>query len=88
MSVAAFRHRESRHLQHEVVCEVRLAGPGPDVDEAGRFDDEKEDYFDFRWWPIAEVVASKEGFYPRNVPGLLTHFLAGEEIDEPFELWS
>lgn len=85
---AAFRHRDARHLQHEVVCQVRLDGPGPEVDEAGRFDDEKEDYFDFRWWPIAEVVASKETFYPRHVPGLLTGFLAGEEIDEPFEFWS
>ncbi|MEV0287731.1 NUDIX domain-containing protein [Kribbella sp. NPDC050820] len=85
---AAFRHRAARHLQHEVVCQVRLSGPGPDIDESGRFDDEKEDYFGFRWWPIAEVVASEELFYPRNLPGLLTGFLAGEEIDEPFELWS
>lgn len=85
---ASFRHRDARHLQHEVVCQVRLSGPGPDIDESGRFDDEKEDYFDFRWWPIAEVVASEELFYPRNLPRLLTGFLAGEEIDEPFELWS
>lgn len=85
---ASFRHRDVRHLQHEVVCEVRLDEPGPDVDETERFDYEKEDYFGFRWWSIADVVASKDVFYPRNLPGLLTSFLAGDEIDEPFELWS
>jgi ADP-ribose pyrophosphatase YjhB (NUDIX family) len=85
---ASFRHRDRRHLQHEVVVEVRLDHPGRAIDEAGRLDYEREDYFDFRWWPIAEVVASSEQFYPRSLPRLLTGFLAGEKIDEPFELWS
>jgi len=85
---SSFRHRDVRHLQHEVVCEVRLDVPGPDVDEAERFDYEKEDYFGFRWWPVEEVVASNDRFYPGNLPALLTGFLAGDEIDEPFELWS
>jgi 8-oxo-dGTP pyrophosphatase MutT (NUDIX family) len=85
---ASFRHRDRRHLQHEVVVEVRLAHQGEPIDETGRLDYEREDYFDFRWWPIAEVVASAELFYPRSLPRLLTGFLAGEKIDEPFELWS
>jgi 8-oxo-dGTP pyrophosphatase MutT (NUDIX family) len=83
----SFRHRHVRHLQHEVVVEVQLAGPGPDVDDRDRLDYEVEDYFDFRWWPIAEVVASTELFYPRSLPHLLTRFLDGETIDEPLELW-
>ena len=85
---STFRHRDKRHLQHEVVVEVVLDCPGPAVDESERFDYEKEDYFDFRWWPVEEVVGSEESFYPRSLPALLAKFLAGESLDEPFELWS
>jgi 8-oxo-dGTP pyrophosphatase MutT (NUDIX family) len=85
---ASFRHRALRHLQHEVVVEVRLDVPGTAIDEAERLDYEKEDYFDFRWWSIGDVVGSSERFYPGSLPALLQRFLDGEEIDEPFELWS
>ncbi|WFE98951.1 NUDIX domain-containing protein [Micromonospora sp. WMMD964] len=85
---ASFLHRQVRHVQDEVVVVVRLAGPGPDVDEAYRLDYELEDYFDFRWWPLDEVAASTQRFYPGQLPRLITSFLAGAEIDEPFELWS
>ena len=85
---ASFRHRALRHLQHEVVVEVLLDVPGTAIDEGERLDYEKEDYFGFRWWSIGEVVSSSEPFYPRRLPALLQPFLDGEEIDEPFELWS
>lgn len=85
---ASFLHRQLRHVQDEVIVAVRLTRPGPDVDEADRLDYEREDYFGFRWWPLAEVVASRQRFYPGQLPRLVTSFLAGEEIDEPFELWS
>ncbi|MET8353060.1 MULTISPECIES: NUDIX domain-containing protein [unclassified Micromonospora] len=85
---ASFRHRQLRHVQDEVVVTVRLDGPGPDVDETERLDYELEDYFGFRWWPLPEVVASSARFYPGQLPRLITPFLAGEEIDEPFELFS
>jgi len=85
---ASFRHRALRHLQHEVVVEVRLDVVGTAINEAERLDYEKEDYFDFRWWSIGDVVTSSEPFYPRSLPALLQRFLDGEEIDEPFELWS
>ncbi|MEH0935518.1 NUDIX hydrolase [Micromonospora psammae] len=85
---ASFVHRQLRHLQDEVVMTVRLDVPGPDVDGAERLDYEVEDYFGFRWWPVEEVVTSAERFYPGRLPALLTRFLAGEEIDEEFELWS
>jgi hypothetical protein len=58
------------------------------VNGADRLDYEVEDYVDFRWWSVAEVVASGERFYPGRLPELLPTFLSGEEIDEPFELWS
>lgn len=85
---ASFRHRRSRRLQHEVVVQVQLEGRGQAIDEAGRLDYEKEDYFEFRWWTIADVVSSQALFYPGKLPVLLAQFLAGDEIDEEFELWS
>jgi 8-oxo-dGTP pyrophosphatase MutT (NUDIX family) len=85
---ASFRHRQTRHVQDEVIVTVHLPGPGPDVDEAQRLDYELEDYFGFRWWPHAEIVSSRERFYPGRLPVLLEPFLRGEDIDEPFELWS
>jgi 8-oxo-dGTP pyrophosphatase MutT (NUDIX family) len=84
----SFRHRQLRHLQHEVVVEVRLTGPGPDVDGSTRLDYELEDYFGFRWWPIPQILTSTDQFYPRRLPQLLTRFLDGEEITEPLEVWS
>ncbi len=85
---ASFRHRQKRHLQYEVIVAVRLNGPGPDVDETERMDYELEDYFGFRWWPRAEVEGSSERFYPGQLPTLIGPLLRGEEVDEPFELWS
>ncbi len=85
---ATFRYRHGRRLQHEVVVRVALAGPGPTVDEAERLDYEKEDHFDFQWWTVADIVASDQRFYPGRLPALLASFLDGQQIDEPFELWS
>lgn len=85
---ASFIHRRLRHVQREVVMPVRLDRKGPDVDETDRLDYEREDYFGFRWWPVAAVVGSAERFYPGRLPQVLRPFLAGEQIDEPFELWS
>ncbi|SCG49832.1 NUDIX hydrolase [Micromonospora halophytica] len=85
---ASFVHRQRRHLQDEVVMTVRLDAVAPDVDGADRLDYEVEDYFGFRWWPVGEVVAGRDRFYPGRLPELLTPFLTGDRIDEPFELWS
>lgn len=85
---ASFRYRRGRRLQHEVVVRVALDGPGPPVDEAERLDYEKEDYFDFQWWTVADILSSDQRFYPGRLPALLATFLAGRQIDEPFELWS
>jgi 8-oxo-dGTP pyrophosphatase MutT (NUDIX family) len=85
---ASFRHRQARRLQDEVIATVRLPAPGPPIDESQRLDYEKEDYFGYRWWPVQEVIGSRERFYPGKLPALLGAFLDGQEIDEPFELWS
>lgn len=85
---ASFKHRQSRHVQDEVIVALRLPAPGPGIDESRRLDYEKEDYFGYRWWSAQEVLSSEERFYPGQLPKLLGAFLDGEEIDEPFELWS
>ncbi|WP_329249609.1 NUDIX domain-containing protein [Actinoallomurus sp. NBC_01490] len=85
---ASFRHRRTRRLQDEVIATVHLFTPASDIDESQRLDYEKEDYFGYRWWPVPEVLTSGERFYPGQLPALLGAFLDGQEIDEPFELWS
>ncbi|MFG1946723.1 NUDIX hydrolase [Nonomuraea sp. NPDC048826] len=84
---SSFTYRGARRLQHEVVVSVRLDVSGPDIDGSERVDFEAEDYFDFRWWSIAEVTSSTGLFYPRRLPELLSAFLAEEVITEPLELW-
>ena len=85
---ASFRYRHHRRLQHEVVVRVTLDEPGPAISNAGQLDYEKEDYFGVCWWSAGEIEASSGRFYPGRLPDLLPRFLAGEAIDEPFELWS
>lgn len=85
---SSFRYRQERRLHDEVIVMVRLRAQGAGIDESQRLDYEKEDYFGYRWWPVPEVIASSERFYPGNLPALLSPFLAGQEISEPFELWS
>lgn len=85
---ASFRHRDTRRLQHEVVLVVALVVDGPGVDDRERLDYEKEDYVGFRWWPVADILASCERFYPGRLPEFLPDLLAGKPVDEPFELWS
>jgi 8-oxo-dGTP pyrophosphatase MutT (NUDIX family) len=85
---ASFRHRQARHLQDEVIVTVLLHMTGPAIDESRRLDYEKEDCFGYRWWPAQEIRDSSERFYPGKLSVQLGPFLGGEEIDEPFELWS
>jgi 8-oxo-dGTP pyrophosphatase MutT (NUDIX family) len=85
---ASFRCRHERRLQDEVIVTVRLPAHEPGIDESQRLDYEKEDYFGYRWWPVQEVLRGSERFYPGKLPVLLGAFLDGQNIDEPFELWS
>lgn len=86
--LASFRCRHERRLQHEVVVTASLPASRPAIDESQQLDYEKEDYFGYRWWPVVQVLGSTERFYPGQLPALLGAFLDGEDIDEPFELWS
>ena len=82
------RHR--RTWQHEVVVTAHVAGVAPVPAGDGRTPEERQEYIDYRWWPIADVVtgATTHRFFPGRFPGLLEEFLAGSQIDEPFDLWN
>jgi 8-oxo-dGTP pyrophosphatase MutT (NUDIX family) len=85
---ATFRYRGERRINNEVIVLVRLSVLGPTVDGTGRVGFEDEDYFDFRWWQVDQLIGSPDRFYPGRLPDLLGPFLAGVPLDEPFERWS
>jgi 8-oxo-dGTP pyrophosphatase MutT (NUDIX family) len=80
--------RGKRRLQHEVVVHARIAADQPAIIDGGRTPQEVEDFVTFRWWQVREITGSRQRFYPGRLPELLPVFLAGEAIDEPFELWN
>lgn len=75
-------------MQEEVVAVVPVPGVAPAIDVTGQLDHEVDAYVAAHWWPAAELVATTERCYPGRLPELLPAFLAGQRIDEPFEMWS
>jgi 8-oxo-dGTP pyrophosphatase MutT (NUDIX family) len=84
---STYKGRVGRRVQHEVVVTARIPSMA-DVDTAGQLDYELEDYTGSRWWPVADIRASTERFYPGRLPELIDAHLRGDPIDEPFEFWS
>lgn len=85
---AAYKCRGFRRVQKEVVALVTVPAVAPSIDVTGQLDYEVDAYMSARWWPLNELLTTRERFYPGRLPSLLPAFLAGERIDEPFELWS
>lgn len=85
--IGSFQYRQARRVQHEVVMTARLDTIA-EVDTSGQLDYELEDYPGFRWWPVDEVVASAERFYPGRLPEFLKAHLSGHAIDEGLEVWN
>jgi 8-oxo-dGTP pyrophosphatase MutT (NUDIX family) len=85
---ATFRFRDGRRIQDEVVVTAHVAGVAPPVDVGGQLDYERDSFLVSRWWPQAEILAMEERCYPGRLPRLLAPFLAGERVEEPFEVWS
>lgn len=85
---STWRSRGLRRLQHEVVVTATVPGHRPPISADYRTPSELEVYVATRWWAMAEILASRERFYPGKLPELLPGFLAGEHIDEPFEFWN
>jgi len=84
---ATFVHRATRRVQHEVVVLVRVPDVAPALDGSHRSDYENADFAGYRWAPVEDITTSTERFYPGRLPRYLADFLAGREIDEPFEFW-
>lgn len=84
---ATFKIGGARRVQDEVVVTARVAGVAPPIDVGAQLDYERDAYVDSRWWRLADLPAH-ERYYPGRLAELLPAFLAGEHIDEPFELWS
>lgn len=85
---ATFKCRGFRRVQEEVVALVTVPAVAPSIDVTGQLDYEVDAYMSARWWPLNELLTTRERFYPGRLPSLLPAFLAGERIDEPFERWS
>jgi 8-oxo-dGTP pyrophosphatase MutT (NUDIX family) len=83
----SYLYRGRRHLQHEIIVKVRLERAEQEIEGSQRVGFEAEDIFGFRWWTVDDIINSSERFYPRHLPKLLPRFLAGEQIEEPLELW-
>jgi 8-oxo-dGTP pyrophosphatase MutT (NUDIX family) len=82
-----YDYRGMRRLQHEAISLVRLTGPAPPIESVLRDGFEQQDLFDARWWTQEEIFRSREWFYPRSLPSMLTRFLDGAVIEEALEVW-
>ena len=86
---STYVRRHVRTWQHEVVVVARVAGSAPAPAREGRTPEELDEYVGHRWWTPAEVAeAQGTRFFPGRLPALLAPFLAGEVLDEPFDLWN
>jgi len=86
---STYVRRHVRTWQHEVVIVARVSGRAPEPGREGRTPEELAEYVDHGWWSLGELAAA-EGtrFFPSRLRALLPAFLAGETIDEPFDLWN
>ncbi len=86
---STYVRRHVRTWQHEVVVVARVAGSAPVPARDGRTPEELDEYVGHRWWTPDEVAdAGGTRFFPGRLPQLLPRFLAGEVLDEPFDLWN
>jgi ADP-ribose pyrophosphatase YjhB (NUDIX family) len=85
---STYVRRHVRFWQHEVVVIARVPGSGPVPGAEGRTPHELEEYDAHRWWSVEEIETSRARFFPTPLPALLRSFLAGTQIDEPFDHWN
>lgn len=85
---STFKVHGTRHVQSEEVMVVSIDQRQPELDTDNREGVEIEDYFDHRWWSVADILRSTEKFYPGRIAKHLPEVLAGVRVREPFERWS
>ncbi len=61
------------------------ADPSPEV--LALTDDEQGTILGRRWWSPAELAATGERFFPRELPAVAVRVLAGERVDQDFDAW-
>ena len=67
-----FSYRTTAYRQEQDFFLLRVAEWR--VDTAGMDEDEQQTITEHRWWSAAEIEASDEEIYPRELPGLLRRF--------------
>ncbi|HEX5203710.1 NUDIX hydrolase [Paractinoplanes rhizophilus] len=71
--VAEFSYREREYRQEQDFFVLRVDECR--VDMAGMDDDEQQTITEHRWWSVAEIQASGEQIFPRDLAALLTECL-------------
>ncbi len=75
-------------MTHSVERYYLVRVHGVIVSSANQLDYEREVYQQQRWWPLAEIEASEETFFPEGLAGLLAPLLAAEIPAGPIVLAS
>ena len=70
--ITEFSYRARSYRQEQDFFLLRVAEWR--VDTAGMDEDEQQTITEHRWWSAAEIEASDEQIYPRELPGLLRRF--------------
>jgi hypothetical protein len=73
--VAEFSYRERAYRQDQDFFLLRVAEWR--VDTAGMDEDEQQTITEHRWWSAAEISASSEQIFPRNLASLLSSVTGG-----------
>ena len=73
--VTEFSYREMDYRQEQDFFLLRVDEWR--VDTAGMDDDEQQTITEHRWWSAAEIEASEEQIFPRDLASLLSSCLAG-----------
>ena len=78
-----------RSVRRRTRCHARLVRlPAPAAAIAPVLtDDEQGSILGMRWWTAGELAGSAERFFPGSLPSVLPRLLAGERVDEPFDVW-
>lgn len=81
---STYTHRgRRRHARcHGYVAHAAAAGP------TTLMPDEHGTILGQRWWTPADVAAHDGRFFPSTLPALLPRVLAGERVDEPYDVWN
>ena len=85
---ATFMAGPVRRIQDETIVRIDVDDAGPPVHTTGRHAAAAENGEAYRWWPVDELIAGGERFYPGRLAEFLMSFLDGHSIREPFETWS